>query len=361
MDSIFYCPIWFEHDPMKGLILLNITHDPDEIYIGFEPQVFDDEINGKGMLVIAWRKDGFVDVYHDHSLKIRPEKYSIAGKGLHTATIRDFSKAFFDVTPAGAQLSVAFTDAIDRPIRLVVKEQNPTPTRPFDLLAPMGNAAEKPTAMPLVILHDFYFVRRAHTDVLIEISSKKHQADTLPVPMDFQSMYFIRYSPKPLIITLNPAQKGELKALNRINSLDNQLEYRGNIYTLTTGNKAIETIHLGEADTKISMWLDPPMPLITRDINPFQMTGHFGITNRKGLGEITGRYSIKLIDKKVLFEMSPSGGWQPEPDKLSLKFMYAMGKIFKNWPKDYKWMAELDLSQLPATLKSNWQKSPSLS
>ena len=34
------------------------------------------------ILVIGWRRDGKVDVYHEAGLKLRPEKYDIAGKGL---------------------------------------------------------------------------------------------------------------------------------------------------------------------------------------------------------------------------------------------------------------------------------------
>ena len=38
----FYSPFTLTVDPMERLLLINITADPDEVYIGFEPQVFDD-------------------------------------------------------------------------------------------------------------------------------------------------------------------------------------------------------------------------------------------------------------------------------------------------------------------------------
>ena len=77
----------------------------------------------------------------------------------------------------------------------------------------MGDAAENPSAMPLVLLHDFYFVRRKETEAEVSINGKQHQIDNLPVPMDGTRMTFIRYSPRPLIATCNPGFDGELPYL----------------------------------------------------------------------------------------------------------------------------------------------------
>ena len=85
--------------------------------------------------------------------------------------------------------------------------------KPFGLLAPVGAAAAAPSALPLVLLHDFYFVRKRHTAFEISIDGKRHQPDKLPIPMDFKQMYFTRSSPGPLIATLNPAFEGPLKPL----------------------------------------------------------------------------------------------------------------------------------------------------
>ena len=62
---MFFNPFHIAIDPMERLLLVNFEKDPDSLYIGFEPQVFDDHINGKGHLVIGWRIDGKVDVYHE--------------------------------------------------------------------------------------------------------------------------------------------------------------------------------------------------------------------------------------------------------------------------------------------------------
>lgn len=67
-------PFQIDIDPMERLLLVNFDKNPDTIYVGFEPQVFNDDKNGKGHIIIGWRQDGKVDVYHQPSLKIDPKK-----------------------------------------------------------------------------------------------------------------------------------------------------------------------------------------------------------------------------------------------------------------------------------------------
>lgn len=54
-------PIRVGIDPMERLLIASFKGDPE--LEAFEPQVFDDAVNGKGMRVLRYRKDGRVDVY----------------------------------------------------------------------------------------------------------------------------------------------------------------------------------------------------------------------------------------------------------------------------------------------------------
>jgi hypothetical protein len=60
----FVTPFNLEGSPTERLLLINFEHDPDEVYVGLEPQVFDHPSTGSGLLVIAYRKDGKIDIYH---------------------------------------------------------------------------------------------------------------------------------------------------------------------------------------------------------------------------------------------------------------------------------------------------------
>lgn len=93
--GVVYNPFSIDIDPMERLLLVNIENDPDTLYIGFDPQVFDDEINGTGHLVIGWRADGRVDVYHQPALRLNPAKYAIARGGLANMIAREMPDVFF--------------------------------------------------------------------------------------------------------------------------------------------------------------------------------------------------------------------------------------------------------------------------
>lgn len=134
-------PFEFNIIPMERLLLINIENDPDRLYIGFEPQIFDDEINGTGMLVIAWRTDGKVDVYHQPTVRPDPDGYDIAAKGLENMVPRDMPGAFFELNESGAQADVRFEDVEGRLIQLKLAERSTRTRKPFGLLAPMGMTA----------------------------------------------------------------------------------------------------------------------------------------------------------------------------------------------------------------------------
>ncbi len=355
--TTIYSPFSFSIDPMERLLLVNFEKDPDKIYIGFEPQVFNDTINGKGMLVIAWRTDGRVDVYHQPALRLDPDKYDIAGKGLANMVERPMDDAYFEVLEKGVQCFFHFKDLKSRTIEVRINENHPARRKPFGLLAPMGHAAENPSAMPLVYLHDFYFVRKKHTEISISIDGRVHKPDRLPMPMDRRNMYFARYSPDPLIVTLNPAFKGEMEKLVMI---DEKTAVSGHNYfeLETKENKYyIKKMYQLHGEHTIQMTFNPPFPNISETEKGEDIRGKFRIDGDRSTGRITGIYSVKEYDGEIFIEMNPSGGWKPRPDKFSLRMMYTFARVFKNWPKTYYWDARIsfDENQLPI-MQSHWER-----
>ena len=151
-----------------------------------------------------------VDLYYEKGLNLNPAKYDIAGNGLGTMKVVKFEKANFWISEAGVQADIVFDDLQNRRIEIKVIENHHKPRKPFGLLAPMGDAASHPSAMPLVYLHDFYFVRRNNTDTCLKINGKQHKIDRFPFPLDGTWMYFMRYSPDTFIVTFNPSKSGIL-------------------------------------------------------------------------------------------------------------------------------------------------------
>lgn len=368
-------PFLFTIDPMERLLLVNIEDDPDSVYIGFEPQVFDDAVNGRGMLVIAWRVDGRVDVYHQPGLRLDPDKYDIAGKGLAYMAEREMEGSFFHVEEMGVQALVEFEDLLGRDVHVSIREENPGKRKPFGLLAPMGDAAENPSAMPLVLLHDFYFVRQRHTEMSVRIGGREHQPDKLPMPMDRTRMYFARYSPDPFIVTLNPAFDGMLEPLAvkpGREVIDLQPGTDGlpaGTNDLPTGAEAslglswdgpvpeIAFLRQSGGQHEIALSFDPPFPNLLALPDGAGVSGKFVVKGHPTTGKITGEYRVMKTGQRLHLEMIPSGGWMPNERKLSVRIIYRMAGIFRQWPKTYRWTAEVETGDDGRSrMQSRWER-----
>ncbi|PDW02263.1 hypothetical protein [Candidatus Viridilinea mediisalina] len=352
-----YAPFQLEIDPMQHLLLINFEHDPDEVYLGFEPQVFADERHGVGMLVIGWRVDGTVDVFHQPGLRLDPATYAIAGGGLNELVERPLIGASFMVDEAGVQADISFDDLLGRPVVLRINERNPTPRKPFGLLAPMGAAATEPSALPLVYLREFYFVRQADTEVSILIDGVAHQPDTMPMPMDGMRMYFMRYSNDPLIVTLNPEQHGPLAPL--VQTSANEAEANGTSYDLVEqhGHPAIAQMRRSLNDHEVRVSFTPPLPHLAAMADGASAHGGFQINADPMLGTLRGEYWIERRGNQVVLRATPSGGWEPNEAKWSANLIYRLAPIFSEWPRSYQWNATLDLAATPdAILQAAWQR-----
>lgn len=352
-QGVLVNPFSFKISPMQKLLLIGFEKDPDEVYIGLEPQWFDDVNYGTGLRIIAWRRDGFVDVYQQPGLA-REEKLDVAGKGLCELIECPMPGAHFDVTPFGVNVSFTFADKLGRAIDVAIKEQSKAQSRPFSLLAPVGSGSEKPSSLPAYFLYNFAFVRRANTSVTIKIGSQSHRPDTFPVPMNGSRVYFMRYSGDTFMVDLCPAQSGDLDVL-RPEGLD-QIQSGKTLVELcyTANHPEIKRISTGNKHHSIAVEFEPPFPNIISLTEQASMDGKFAIMCEKETGEIEGIYKVTRHGSKINLHLCPSGGWKPRPQTLFLRLLFAVAKVFRNWPKNYTWEAIIELDSASPRVISNW-------
>lgn len=355
----FISPFSLRVDPMERLLLVNFEKDPDLIYKGFEPQVFKNDGNGESHVILGWRRDGKVDVYHQPDLLPDPSTYDIAGKGLATIVPVSIERASCHITEYGVQAHYKFSDLENRDIEIIIKEGNPIKRRPFGLLAPMGDAAENPSSMPLVLLRDFYFVRKKHSYLHISIDKKIHKADELPLPMDWSRMYFTRYSSKPLIATFNPACKGALPTMY-VPKGKEIFQFGEYVYHLRweDGFPQIKTIIRSTDKGPVKILFKPAFPSPEILKAGTEKKGAFSILSHSSIGKLIGKYRVKKGPKNILIILIP-GRWKPRITKFSLWILYTVGAVFKKWPSTYKW--EANLEKQPGSTKdlhsSTWHMS----
>ncbi len=104
-------PIRLGIDPMEKLLVASFKGDSE--FEGFEPQVFDDPINGEGMRVLRYRKDGKVDVYWQPGVRVDKSTFTV-GAGIGDFAETAIEPAHFEITESGVDLHVAFTDVQGR-------------------------------------------------------------------------------------------------------------------------------------------------------------------------------------------------------------------------------------------------------
>lgn len=351
-----YSPFNIKVNPMEKLFLIGFEKDPDEVYIGLEPQWFSNEAYGIGIRVIAWRKDGYVDVYQQPGLPLE-RNFDVAAKGLADLIQRPMENAKLVVSENGVDVCFTFKDKTGRHIEVEITEKSQKPTKPFTILAPVGSSSVTPSSLPVYFLHDFCFVRRAHTVVNICIDGRRHKPDTFPLPLDGSRVYFMRYSGDTLLVDWCVAQSGPMSPL--IGEGDAWVDSSKVIYDFveTDGHKEIRRMRTMHSHHHVSVDFTPPFPEITCLRDKVVVDGHFVISGDESAGEVSGTYRVSRCDDEVQVTMNPHGGWNPRPKTLFLKMLFRVAKIFRNWPKTYQWTAKVKLNGAGApSLESRWNR-----
>lgn len=336
--GLFYSPFSFSIDDMEHLLLINFEKDPDQYYNVFELQKAHDAENRARLLIIAYRIDGAVDIYHHDTYPMGSQAVILNDAGFF---VRPLNDALFEIDSDNMKAYFSFNDKYGRLIRVEVNEHRRLKKRPFFMLAPIGVVAENPETFPVYSLYDMMFTNRKHTNISIEIGGRKHKPDTFFLPFDCASNYFSRYSADTFNVDWNKNFKGIMNPL--IPEKENIYNDRGTTYHLINneGHYEIERMSTKSRNHQITAFFQPPIPDIACLLNQITLNGTFNITTDNTGGRIAGKYSIKNIDNIISIEIHPSLGWQPNERRWLLKFLYKVVKVFKEWPAHYQWNAEI--------------------
>jgi hypothetical protein len=355
-EDYMFSPFTLSISPMKRLFLINFEKDPDEIYIGFEPQWFDDTKYGTGLRVIAWRKDGFVDVYQQPSLT-KEDSIDVAGKGLMDTIETSMENSRFIISETGVNVAFAFNDKTGRTVEVEIVERSIKPTKPFSLLAPVGSSSVNPSSLPVYLMFKFDFVRRKNTDVTIKINGNSHKADTFLFPINGSRVYFMRYSADTFLVDWCPSQSQALVPLKEKGR--NLYESDGTLVECVDNqdNPAFIRISSSSNNHSFVAEFNPPFPEITSIDDHASFNGEFVLTSDDSIGAIKGNYEVNRRGETVDVMLHPGGGWKPRPSRLFLKILFNIAKIFRVWPKSYQWNAKIDLSETTKPfITSYWKR-----
>jgi len=354
----FILPFTFSYDTIERLLLISFERDPDSLYIGFEAQVVPGLEGKEEHLVIGWRRDGMLDVYHSSRITPDPLKYANVGKGLAHLVPTDFIDSCLEIEEGGVRARYAFQDIEGRGISLQIIEENRRKPKPFPLLAPVGYSSAAPSALFLVYLRDFYFLRKKNTLLKIQIGSREHKPDLLPFPLDAQWMFYSRYSRKPLLVYLNPDFEGIVPPIKveegtpEINSnlIKGELNWED-------GALSLKKLVLPNPISPVELRFQPSFPSLLEFHEIARAQGTFELDSVPSMGQISGTYVVEKQGDSLVLELLPQGGWQPRPDRLSLRLLFSLAPVFRRWPSTYRWKAVLTRQKDGNFfMKSQWRR-----
>lgn len=344
-------PFSFSYIPLKKLALINFEKNPDRIYIGLEPQCFDDK---DAYRVIAYRDDGYVDVYDDVNLEDdKNDRFDVTGKGLCERKKVVIENTCFEKVDGCVSISFQFTDKYGRQIVAKITEQTTKKTNGLNLLAPIGSTTENPSYLPLFFLYNFDFVRKNNTKVEVTIEGKSIILDNFPFPLpkDFQWRYYTRYSDDCQIIEFANTTNG---VLQECTPDTNSKVVRGSLeYQFAEGGTLVKML-LKHSSHPFIVEFTRGFPDVRSLLNLSDFKDRFKISAGDAMGFISGEYSVRREANCVKIELTPSDGWAAVPNSFFTRIMFSKKSVFCSWPKTYRYIQTIDLTTLEST--SNWER-----
>ena len=171
----------------------------------------------------------------------------------------------------------------------------------------------------------------------------------------------MRYAAAPLIARLNPAFEGAVVLFDvpatGVRSIEERVGETRLALVRTPSHTAIERLERSAGDQAVAIAFDPPFPNTLDLADGSDLSGRFTITSDPTLGTVRGDYRVERSGDTVDITVTPSGGWTPNERKWSVRFAYAVTRVFRTWPTTYVWHARIDLAADGGpSMLSRWER-----
>ncbi|GAB4435858.1 MAG: hypothetical protein Kow00120_02840 [Anaerolineae bacterium] len=356
-SDAFVSPIRLEIDAMERMFLYNFEGDDE--YNGLELQLFDHPSKGQGAAALMWRTDETVDFYMTPGLRLDRDKVEV-GAGVGEWITQDFDYRC-EITPRGLDCAVALTLKDGRPVRLVVRENRRRPGKALNILAPMGTGIRAPRFFPFFWLIGIDLVRVSGTEARLQIGETTYPPIRLPVPMPHSGAfaYFVRCCADPLLVLVNRAYAGPLRAVTPDTATG--FAHEGMTYDLTLrdGHYEIARASVRNAAHEASIRFAPPLPDLLDLKDGAATRGRFALGVDAVTDIVRGAYEVQRAGQEVRVRLYPTENWKPRGTIRQRLTLWFFPPVFRTWPKTYEWSAKLDLSGADGSvmMSSGWRRT----
>ena len=339
-------PFFLQFDPMEALFVISIKGDPE--FTGLEPQTFDDPVNGRGMRILRYRKNGMVDVYWQPGVRVDRESFRI-GKGTADFAETEISPARFEITPSGADLHYAFTDLQGRINELTIRENAPG-KKSFPLLAPVSAEIENPIQLNVVYLPNFDMLCRPGTLVSGRIGDRAVKLDSIPMILHGHTIWLARYSAGTVIGKLNPPSDRPVEV--ELNDAGTAVFDGMSVSADADAN--LTRISAGVEHAGVDMVFDPAFPnlLTLPDGGAARGKWFFNAAGKRITG---GTYRAAKTGSNVDVDLEVLDHWKPLDLPFSITILTTVVKVFKTWPATYRWSGNVTMEDKPS-LTGRWER-----
>lgn len=328
-------PLTIEVMPLTRLALFSFAPDADPIYEGLEPQLLE-QGSEQGFRVVAYRNDGYVDIYDDEAAnRIDPvEDSAITGKGLNQYVVTQITNTALETDERGrAHFSFALTDITGREINVELTEHTRARSVPTNLLAPVGSGSENPEALPLIQMTGFEFIRTAKLDRQVTIDGNAIEGQPFPVPLPLQSQFrsFDRYSLDVKGLNVFPSSHTQLANV--------ELDENG-VYTDENGvrylfdNGALARVAVHQTEIVFTPALDVTKPA----------QGRWEVFTYPDQGGVTGPYSVAVDGSEAQLQLDIDKVTVPVQRDLIYRMIVNEKTVFGAWPLAYHYATSIDLA-----------------
>jgi len=332
---------------MERLVVASFRGDPE--YVGLEPQVFDDPVNGKGMRVLRQRRDGKIDVYWQAGVNVDPATISI-GAGIGDFAEVSIDPAHFEITPSGVDLHCAFQDVQGRKVEFKLTEHGDRPSR-FPFLAPVGDQVSEPQRLFLVYMLDFDFVRRRSTEVHAAIGNRGLRPASIPLLRAGRRILLMRYSDRPLIGFFNPPMDSPtlfetaVPGNVAIGGMRMQVDASGRVVQAASG-ESVQSVQVDFA---------PGFPNLLGLSETETEKGTWAV-RIAGAAITGGTYYVRRTGSTVASRIDVTDKWSPSGLPPGCTLLTKVVPSFRNWPTTYRWESTVQLDEGLA-LTGGWKRT----
>lgn len=344
-------PFTIELSPIRRLLVIDVADDPT--YGTLEPQVLDGP-TGEGVLLLAYRHDGYVELYAPPELAVEEGGYDGLGKGVGSFQRVVFEQARFEVTDDGLQLDLAVAAPNGRRFDLHLHEHLSGGRDHFALLAPVGGSFETPTFFPFLWLPEMSFVPARGTEVDVRVEGRARSIARLPLPIGGRRCLMARYA-EALVCLVNP-DDGQTHTRRPAAGARTPSAPAVDVVDRRDG-RGVAVVRVGRGDHTCAALFDPPLPDPRSLATHAQRSGDL-LLQADDVTQLRGRYGLRRDGDRVELVVDRFRPWRTRTRRPLLAALFRL-PVFRRWPTTYRWEATLDLGGEPELLDSRWIRRPS--